>query len=157
MTHTYHPIDTETVRALQAGGADAYGRAPERTISDGKGKPCRHCLGQIPAGKEMLILAHRPFAEPQPYAEIGPIFLCADPCEGWSGTGVPPNLTVSPTYLIKGYTSENRIRYGTGAIVPADDLDVEIARILDRGDCAYVDVRSATNNCFLCRARPPET
>ena len=37
-------LPTDEVRALQAGGPDAYGTAPERVISTGAGNPCRHCL-----------------------------------------------------------------------------------------------------------------
>ncbi|MEM8791797.1 MAG: DUF1203 domain-containing protein [Pseudomonadota bacterium] len=152
MPHLYTPIDTKTVRAFQAGGLDANGQRPERAVSDGEGMPCRHCLRNIPKGRGMLILAHRPFPAPQPYAETGPIFLCADPCDPWEGPGVPPILTSSPEYLIKGYTSDDRIRYGTGAVVPATALDDEIARRLSDPEIAFVDVRSARNNCFQCRA-----
>ena len=56
-----------------------------------------------------------------PYAETGPVFLCADLCTAWSDDGVPQILTTSPDYLVKGYTADDRILYGTGAIVPAAD------------------------------------
>lgn len=67
-------IPTEVARAYQAGGLDANGQVPERKLSDGGGNPCRHCLKMIPEGAGMLVLAHRPFPAPQPYAEVGPIF-----------------------------------------------------------------------------------
>ncbi|MEM6933911.1 MAG: DUF1203 domain-containing protein [Pseudomonadota bacterium] len=151
--HYYHSIPTAIARALQAGGADANGQVPERARSDGNGNPCRHCLQPIPEGAGMLILAHRPFPEAQPYAETGPIFLCDRPCPAWDAEGAPPILSESPSFLIKGYTGEHRIRYGTGAIVERPMLDREIARRLARPDIAYVDIRSAANNCFQCRAR----
>ena len=78
-------LPTEEVRQLQFGAGDANHQVPERHIARGDGNPCRHCLKHIPEGAEMLILAHRPFAETQPYAETGPIFLCADPCERHEG------------------------------------------------------------------------
>ncbi len=84
------PLPTETVRALRAGGPDANGMTAERAVSDGAGNPCRHCLCFIPEGAEMLILAYRPFDSLHPYAETGPIFLCAGECQPWSGPGVPP-------------------------------------------------------------------
>ena len=81
----FSPIATPIARAYQSGGLDANGQVPERQISDGDGNPCRHCLNLIPKGAEMLVLAHRPFPAPQPYAEVGPIFLCADACEAGGG------------------------------------------------------------------------
>ena len=147
------PIDSETVAALRRGGGDAYGNPAEHAVSDGQGNPCRHCLQNIPAGAGMLILAHRPFDTLQPYAETGPVFLCADACAAWSGDGVPPILQSSPDYLVKGYTKDACIRYGTGRIVAADAIGDYARDLLGKTDIAFVDVRSARNNCFQLRIR----
>lgn len=147
----YLPLPSDKVQALRSGGTDAYGCLPERHLSDGTGNPCRHCLGLIPEGAEMLILAYRPFAEPQPYAETGPIFLCAGPCRAWSGEGVPPILEASPDYLLKGYTSRQRILYGAGRITAREDVPAYAERLLERQEIGFVDVRSARNNCFQLR------
>ncbi|MBP6736342.1 MAG: DUF1203 domain-containing protein [Rhodobacteraceae bacterium] len=151
MTQTrFTPIPTETVRAYQAGGPDANGQPPERQISDGGGNPCRHCLQMIPQGAGMLILAHRPFPAPQPYAELGPIFLCADPCEAGGGSALPEMLA-SPDYIVRGYGADDRIVYGTGAVVPTDRIAEEAAKRLEDLRVAYVHVRSARNNCYQVR------
>jgi hypothetical protein len=83
----------------QAGGLDANGQPPERHVSDGHGTPCRHCLRMAPAGAGLLILAHRPFPAPQPYAEIGPIFVCADPatCDAPALSSELPAILASRT------------------------------------------------------------
>ena len=150
MTVRFTPISTAVVRAYQAGGVDANGQLPERQVSDGGGNPCRHCLQMIPAGAGMLILAHRPFPAPQPYAEIGPIFLCADACAAGGGVGVPEMLA-SPDYIIRGYGADDRIVYGTGAVVPTARIIAEAQMRLDDPRVAYVHVRSARNNCYQCR------
>ncbi len=148
---TYHPLPSDTVAALRAGGPDAYGLTPERTISDGNGMPCRSCLGNIPDGAAMLIFAHRPFAELQPYAETGPLFLCADDCTAFRERGLPPILTTSAAYLLKGYTADERICYGTGKTVAPADISTYASELLSREEIAFVDVRSASNNCFMTR------
>ena len=145
------PYDPCFVEAVRAGGPDAHGRPAERAVSDGGGNPCRSCLRDVPEGAAMLVLAARPFPEPQPYAETGPIFLCADACEPWSGEGLPPILARSPDYLLKGYAADHRIRYGTGRIVAAGEVAVRAREVLASLDVAYVDVRSARNNCFQTR------
>lgn len=144
-------LPTDTVRALQAGGPDAHGHIPERAVSNGVGTPCRHCLKNVPEGAEMLILAHRPFGETQPYAETGPIFLCADSCARGGGDSLPEILEASPLYLIKGYNAHHRIVYGTGTLVPPAEMATASAAILADADIAYVHVRSASNNCYLAR------
>ena len=146
----FSPIPTPLVRAYQSGGLDANGQVPERQISDGDGNPCRHCLNLIPKGAEMLVLAHRPFPAPQPYAEVGPIFLCADACEAGGGAAMPQILE-SPAYIVRGYGPDDRIVYGTGAVVAIETLPEEAARRLADPRIAYVHVRSARNNCFQVR------
>jgi hypothetical protein len=144
------PLSTDRVNDLRNGGQDAYGCLPERAVSDGEGNPCRYCLDFVPKDADMLILAYRPFDEAQPYAETGPIFLCADACKPWSGMGVPPMLE-SSDYLLKGYTADQRISYGTGRIVAKEDIADYATELLDRDDISFVDVRSAQNNCFQTR------
>lgn len=148
---TYTPLDTAAVRALRAGGPDAYGNPAEHSTSDGAGNPCRHCLCDVPEGARMLILAHRPFEDIHPYAETGPIFLCEANCNAHDGHAVPPILTTSPDYLLKAYTANERIRYGTGKIVVAADVPTYAAQLLVDPQIAFVDVRSARNNCFQLR------
>jgi hypothetical protein len=104
----------------------------------------------IPKGAPMQVLAHRPFPAPQPYAELGPIFLCADPCEAGGGDGLPEILN-SPDYIVRGYGPDDRIVYGTGAVVPTVQILAEAGARLADERVAYVHVRSARNNCFQVR------
>ncbi len=144
-------LPTDEVRALQAGGPDAYGTAPERTISTGAGNPCRHCLQNIPEGEGMLIMAYSPFLETHSYAETGPIFLCSSPCDRYEGDAMPEILATAPDYLIKGYGGDDRIVYGTGVIAPTQDIATAVEEIFARSDVAYIHVRSARNNCYQAR------
>jgi len=144
-------IPSKDARHFQAGGTDIYGNVPERVISDGTSNPCRHCLRDVPKGAEMLILAYRPFDGLHAYAETGPIFLCASECDRFEGAGVPQVLMTSPDYLIKGYSVDERIVYGTGAIVPKSEVSARAAAIFEDARVAWVDVRSARNNCFQAR------
>jgi len=146
----FQPIPTAEVRAYQAGGLDANNQPPERHISDGAGNPCRHCLNMIPKGAGMLVLAHRPFPAAQPYAEIGPIFLCAEACKAGGGAELPAILD-SPNYIIRGYSAQNRIVYGTGAVVDVAALTVAAMTRLSDPNVEYLHLRSAQNNCFQCR------
>ena len=143
-------IPTKTVRAYQAGGADANGQAPERKRAEGAGNPCRHCLGMIPEGAEMLVLAHRPFPAPQPYAELGPIFLCADPCEAGGGVDLPEMLG-SSDYIVRGYGADDRIVYGTGGVVATGAIPARAEELFSDPRVRYLHVRSARNNCYQCR------
>ncbi|NNG05761.1 MAG: DUF1203 domain-containing protein [Inquilinus sp.] len=148
----FSALPGDTVRAYQAGGADANGQPPERQISDGDGVPCRHCLADVAAGAPFLILAHRPFPNAQPYAETGPIFLHAEPCVRYADeAAMPPMMQRTEHFLMRGYGTDDRIVYGTRTIVPTAELTARAEALLARPEIAYLHLRSASNNCYQCR------
>jgi hypothetical protein len=149
----YSGLPTDLATSLRRGGTDANGQAPERKISDGDGVPCRHCLGYIEAGAPYLVFAYRPFPRPQPYAELGPVFIHADGCRAYDpAAGLPVRDRDSGEQrILRGYGADDRIVYGTGVVVEAEAIDSTAAQILARDDVAYVHMRSATNNCWTLR------
>jgi len=146
-------LDSTLVKRLQNGGLDANDHQPERHISEGGGMmPCRHCLTDIKAGEPYLILAHRPFSSVQPYAEQGPIFLHAESCSRHPDSqDVPTMFLERKSYLIRGYSADDRIVYGTGNIVPPADMAEAAEEMFGNARVAYIHVRSASNNCYQCR------
>jgi hypothetical protein len=154
----YIALPTDRVRTLQAGAVDDYGLVPERRVSDGDGVPCRHCLKNVEAGKDYLILAYRPFPALQPYAETGPIFLHAEECERAPENDVLPDMfRASRDYILRGYGKDDRIVYGSGSVVPTDKIQSYADELLRRPEIAYVHMRSARNNCFQCRIEQADT
>ena len=152
MSIRFQALPTDAVRALQRGAPDAYGMTPERRMSDGDGVPCRHCLTNVGQGEPYLILAYRPFPELQPYAETGPIFLHAEECPRADEAAELPELfSNTRDYILRGYSADNRIVYGTGAVTPTPDIAARASELLRRPDVAYVHMRSARNNCYQCR------
>ncbi|MPZ17725.1 MAG: DUF1203 domain-containing protein [Luteitalea sp.] len=149
----FRAMPTEIARAHQRGELDAYGRPPEKRTADGSSRiPCRHCLTDVTVGDEYLVLASRPFSRLQPYAETGPVFLHADTCPRHAeSTEAPEMLLKSSQMIVRGYSNDERIIYGTGAIVATDRIADAAASLLERPEVAFVHVRSATNNCFQCR------
>lgn len=147
----FKPISTELARAMRSGAPDAYGAPAERAIAPDTGAPCRHCLGFIPKGAPMLIFALRPFSGLHPYAETGPVFLCADDCTAFDPDRGVPEIFAQNDMLIRAYDENERILYGTGQVVPPDRLAGECAARLARADVAFVHVRSSTNNCYQAR------
>ncbi|WP_340119307.1 DUF1203 domain-containing protein [Pelagibius sp. 7325] len=145
-------LDSDLVQAWRAGAADANGQAPERQVSDGGGNPCRHCLNDIAEGAPMLVLAHRPFPAPQPYAELGPIFVHAEDCPRYRETApVPAIFTRREAILMRGYGADDRIVYGTGKVIPTEEIGSRAAFLFQRPEIAYLHLRSASNNCYQCR------
>jgi hypothetical protein len=143
-------IDTEEVRRLRDGGYDANGQPALVRIAEGLANPCRHCLGLIAEGDDRLVLSYRPFDQPQPYAETGPIFLHRAECPRYDGDAVPAWFDFMDPAIVRGYDGDDWIRYDTGNVVRGPEIADACRTILADPTVAYVHVRSKFN-CFQCR------
>ncbi len=152
MTIKFLPIPTEHAERYWSGLLDENNQPPEVVISDGSGNPCRHCLTEIENGKEMLILAYRPEEKINPYAEVGPIFLCASRCIQHPTTIELPHMFKNwESLLVRGYSQEGRIVYGTGSIIEITNIESRASAIFQDNDVQYIHLRSSSNNCYQCR------
>ena len=143
-------IETAEGDRIRNGGADANGQPALVRTAEGVANPCRHCLELIAEGRDKLVLAHRPFDAPQPYAEVGPIFLHRDPCERYVSRELPGWFAFLEPAIVRGYGSDHWIRYDTGFVVPGREIAAICRQILGDASIAYVHVRSKYN-CFQCR------
>ena len=143
-------IPTDEVDRIRHGGPDANGQPALVRVAEGVANPCRHCLGLIAEGAPKLVLAYRPFEAPQPYAEIGPIFLHRDACARYDGAAVPGWFDYLDPAIVRGYGEDHWIRYDTGHVVRGPELAATCEAILRDPTIAYVHVRSKYN-CFQCR------
>ncbi len=132
------------------GGLDANGQLPLHRAAQGMANPCRHCLSLIAPGGSKLVLAQRPFAQLQPYAETGPIFLHNQPCQHYDQAQLPAWFAYLEPAIVRGYGTDNWIRYDTGQVVPGKVLTAVCQQILSDPSVAYVHIRSKFN-CFQCR------
>lgn len=149
-------ISTDDCERIRHGGLDANGQPALVRMAEGQANPCRHCLELIPAGEQKLVLAYRPFASLHPYAETGPIFLHATPCERYEREVLPPWFTYLEPAIVRGYGADHWIRYDTGQVVSGTDIMRTCQHILSDASVAYVHVRSKYN-CFQCRVERPES
>ncbi len=150
MTFKVKGIATTEAQLLQTGGLDANQQPAQVHIADAGANPCRHCLGLIVEGDEMLILGYRPFDGVQPYAETGPIFLHKNSCEHYDSDQLPDWFEFLDPAVIRGYTNKDWIVYETGAVVAGSELSATCHAILSDPAVAYIHIRSKFN-CFQCR------
>ena len=145
-----HGIATDEVERLRNGAEDANGQPAQRHVADAGRNPCRHCLGFVEEGDDMLVLGYRPFGDAQPYAETGPIFLHADGCPPYDSDRLPDWFEHLDPAVIRGYDRDDVIVYETGDIVRGPQLTETCLRIFRNADVDYIHIRSKFN-CFQCR------
>ena len=143
-------IPTDEVDRIRRGGIDANGQPALLRTAEGLANPCRHCLGLIAEGHTKLVLAYRPFADLQPYAETGPIFLHKEACERYESEMLPAWFDHLQPAIVRGYGEDHWIRYDTGDVVAGKELTAACQKILGDPTIAYVHIRSKFN-CFQCR------
>ena len=143
-------IPSEYVDHIRHGGPDANGQPAVVRMTQGPANPCRHCLQLIAEGEEKWVLAYRPFASAQPYAEVGPIFLHKQGCPRYDSENLPAWFAYLQPALIRGYGHDDWILYETGEVLAGEKLTQACLKILADSKVAYVHIRSKFN-CFQCR------
>lgn len=115
-------IPTQHAEHLRTGGFDANGHPAVVKTAEGKANPCRHCLQLIAKGGDTLVLSYRPFPEPQPYAESGPIFLHKSACIRYDAEVLPAWFAYLTPAIIRSYGHDDWIKYETGDVVAGSEL-----------------------------------
>lgn len=137
-TFTVLPLAPARLAAMRAAGVDHGGNPIEVIVDADGGWPLRCCLRDSRVGEEVAIVAWRPFEWSGAYAEMGPVVIHADECEGYDAGTVPPQFE-SRRQLIRPYTADHRIAYDHIRIVEEDE---SLADAID-GVLAQPEVHSA--------------
>ncbi len=130
-------------------GVDDFANPLVVTVNqDPGGTPLRCCLTEAAVGEEVALLAWRPSAIPGAYAEVGPVFIHAQPCPGPAGTGYPEGFRhrqqLLRAYDGQGRAVDNEIVNGAGA-------EDALHALLARPDVAYVHSRNPLAGCYMFR------
>ena len=81
----------------------------------GGGSPLRCCLRDSAPGDLIVLIAYRPFPWAGPYAEVGPIFCHAQPCDGYPTPSRYPEGFAHRRQLLRAYDRDQRICEGIQA------------------------------------------
>ena len=93
----------------------------------------------------MVLFPFMAIASGRPYAESGPIFVHAEPCQRYAATDEYPQ-DFQEGRVIRAYNSNHEI---IAAEVPdRAGPEAVIARFLEKPETAFVHVRSLTRGCY---------
>src|SRR3954470_22921612 len=63
------------------------------TVETERSAPCRHCLTWAKPGERVILFPYQAIGADRPYAESGPIFVHAEPCQPYHAANeFPPEL-----------------------------------------------------------------
>jgi hypothetical protein len=136
--------DLERIRAL---GVDDFGNDLVVTVNqDAGGTPLRCCLREADVGERVALLAWRPAPQPGAYAEVGPVFVHAQSCPGWSGVGYPEGFR-HRQQLLRAYDAAGQAVHNE--VVDGTSAEGVLERLRARPDVRYVHSRNPLAGCYM--------
>lgn len=144
--------DLDRVRAR---GTDDFGNPIVITTNTEEGSPpLRCCLQEARVGEQVALIAYRPSAIPGAYAEVGPVFVHAERCAGWTGSGYPDAYRPR-RQLLRAY--DHAGRQVDNVLVESGEAEASITRLLSRPEIAFLHSRNPMAGCWMFSIDRPLT
>jgi Protein of unknown function (DUF1203) len=145
-----HPIDPARLEAVRATGADGHGNQLRPFAATGQGEPLRCCLRYAEPGEQITLISYAPFEEASVWREVGPVYIHAARCEGYTATGRLPDQLATGPRVLRTYRADDTMNYEHNTVVTEEaDLQPIIERLLSEPDVTTVHVRTLAPQCFL--------
>jgi hypothetical protein len=152
-TLVFEPIPAGELDKIRAAGVDEAGNRLTAQADPEGGNPLRCCLRETRPGEQVLLIAYTPPGTAGAYAERGPVFIHADPCEGYATPDrYPPGLS-HRQQVVRAYDRDGQIADGILAGDGKQALAV-ILQLLARPDVALVQLRNVGYGCYNFTVRP---
>ena len=115
------------------------------TVDLPDGYPCRHCLRYAEPGERVILFPYASIPDGHPYAETGPIFVHAEPCERYGSTDQYP-AEFRHGRVFRAYDVNFDM---IDAMVPNGSQPEEvIAKLFENPKTALVQARSVARGCY---------
>jgi hypothetical protein len=149
---TVAPVPASDLDRIRALGIDDFGNPLEVTIvQDDEGSPLRCCLRDPVAGERVALIAWQPFDQPGVYAEVGPVFIHAEACEGYSAGNDFPKGFRGRRQIFRAYGPDGRCVHNR--FVETDDAESSIAELLARPEIEFIHSRNVLAGCYMFAIR----
>ena len=145
-----HAIDPARLNVVRTTGEDAHGNQLRPFATTGQGEPLRCCLRYAEPGEQITLISHAPFERPSVWREVGPVYIHAAPCEGYTPTGRLPEQLATGPHVLPTYRADDIMNYEHNTVVTDEaDLQRVIERLVSKPDVTTVHVRTLAPQCFL--------
>jgi hypothetical protein len=143
----FEAIPAAELEKIRAAGRDEAGNPLAAQIDAEGGSPLRCCLRKARPGERMLLIAYTPPGTAGAYAERGPVFIHANPCDGYlTPDRYPPELS-SRQQVVRAYDRVGRIADGR-PVADGREAQAVIEQWLARPDVQLVHVRNVGYGCY---------
>ncbi len=141
------PLRLDTVRAA---GEDGHGNHLHPFAAEGEGEPLRCCLRFAEAGESIFLMSYAPFERASVWREVGPVYVHAEPCDGYTKNDQLPDQLATGPRILRTYGPDGSMNYDHNTVV-GDEAELRplIEDLLAEAGVALVHVRTLAPQCFL--------
>ena len=143
-------INPAWLNVVRATGEDADGNQLRPFATTGQGEPLRCCLRYAEPGEQITLISYAPFEHPSVWREVGPVYIHASRCEGYTPTGRLPEQLATGPRVLRTYRADDTMNYEHNTVV-SDEAELQpiMERLLSKPDVTTVHVRTLAPQCFL--------
>lgn len=140
--------------AVRNAGEDGHGNLLRPFAAEGEGEPLRCCLRYAEAGESIILMSYAPFERPSVWREVGPIYVHAEPCDGYTKNDQLPDQLATGPRVLRTYRADGSMNYDHNTVV-SDEAELRplIERLLAEAEVTTVHVRTLAPQCFLYSVR----
>ena len=142
------PLPASQLDRIRGAGVDDFDNSLSPTIDETGGSPLRCCLRDSSPGERIALIAYRPFPWSGPYAEVGPVFIHAEACNGYGDPHRYPEGFAHRRQLLRAYDHDRRIIEGLSIKDGAQALRV-LSWMLSRPEIDFVHSRNLEWGCYM--------
>ena len=143
----FEAIPQTLLQQIRAAGADEAGnRLTVRTDADG-GRPLRCCLRETAPGERILLIAYTPPGTFGAYAERGPVFIHAQPCDGYPTPDQYPPALSHRQQVVRVIGADGQIADGV-LVSDGEHAMTVIGELLARPGVALAHLRNVGYGCY---------
>ena len=141
-------LPSDQLDRIRSRGKDDFGNELVVLTEQGDGgTPLRCCLRDAYRGERFLLIAWRPAEIGGPYAEVGPVFVHAEACGGYSESrsypaGFRHRRQLFRAYDANGWQIDNRVVEGAEA-------ESAVGNFFARDEVSYVHSRNLMAGCYM--------
>ena len=145
---TVSAIPPSYLGRIRASGYDDFGNPLTAFVSQGVDEtPLRCCLREAGVGELVALIAYQPSDRGGPYAEVGPVFIHAEPCEGYQKSNRYPEGFRHRRQLFRAYGFDGRQVHNQ--IVEPADAESAITDLFQRPDVGFIHSRNMLAGCYM--------
>jgi hypothetical protein len=145
-------IPAHDLTRIRAVGTDDFGNRLSPTVDQAGGSPLRCCLRDARPGERIVLISYRPFPWLGPYAEVGPVFVHAEVCDGYDQPYRYPEGFAHRRQLLRAYDHCHRICDGL-AVKDGSQAQRVLSWLLSRPEVDFVHSRNVEWGCYMFTVR----